>query len=443
LADTGFVSSNDSLFDETLGALSYEDTINIDSLLDIYSVYDDTLLFAIDKEIEKFRKNTYIQWIKLIKNDTIDFYIVNIEGDSLLVRLYKNSPHLIQFSLTDYWGTKIPAVIRDIDKKSFRILVDDAPEIHYQTAEKAKKAIGGLGKIPKKRNLTIEPIPIELNKPKWIFGGNTNLDMSQIGMYQWAQGGEPNIAILGGLELFINYKKDHKSFENKARFRYGLMRQGRYAEDSIPFRSTEDRLEFASKYGYKAFGQFYITLAGDFKSQFAPNHTYDKNIKGEMISDFMSPAYLTFSLGLDYKPNENTSLFLSPIGSKSTIVLDTSNELKARYSVDTNSNVRNELGIGFKGWHKIEFWGDIEMKNSLELFSNYLDRPENVDVNWEFSLVFPVNDFIRATIATNLKYDDNIDVPKYRKNELGEDVRKDGPGGQFREIITIGFAIKF
>jgi len=444
IADTSDVSSTDSLFFDVLNALTYQDTINIDSILQVLNPYNDTLLLAIDKVIAGFEADNLVQWIKDIRNDTINIYLVNIDGDSLLVRLYEDSPSFIRFGLTDYWGTNIPAVIRDGEKGSFKILIDDTPEIEYQTEEKAKRAMGQIGGILADRELTIKKIPVKIIKPIWIIGGNTNIDISQVGMYQWAQGGAPSVSVLGGLELFARYKKDNISWDNRGRFRYGVIRQGRYKNDTTAqFRSNEDKIELSTKYGLNVFGNYYASVEGDFKSQFTSTYDWDGNTKGDKISDFMSPAYITLSLGLDYKPNDHTTFLLSPITTKTTFVVDGSADIKRRYSVDTTMIYRNELGARLKGSHKIKLWGDIVLKNSFELFSNYLYKPQNVDVNWEMNIVFPVNDFIRATIITNFIYDDDTKVPKYKINDNGQEEKYDGKGGQFREMITIGFAMKF
>ncbi len=443
-ADTGEISSGDSLFFEIMESLSYQDTLNIDSILQVLQPYNDTLLMSIDRVINNYKNSGLIRWIQRMRNDTVNFYLVNINGDSMLVRLYDNNHRLIRLGLTDFWGSYTPAVIRNINKNSFKILIDDTPEISYATDEKAKDAINKLQiKLPE-RMLTIKPIPVKEYVPIWILGGNTSVDISQVGMHQWAQGGDPTLSFITGIRLFAIYKKDNQSWDNRGVFRYGVIRQGRYRNDTTAtLRSNEDKLQISSKYGYKAFGYYYVSLEADIKTQFAPIYDWDNNTRGDRISDFMSPAYLTFALGLDYKPDNYTTFFLSPITSKTTVVLDNSPDIKQRYNVDTTKRVRNELGTRLKVLYKRKIFDDIEIKNSLELFSNYLIKPENVDVNWELNIIFPINDFIRTTITTNLIYDDDTKVPKYFTNSAGIEEKYDGKGMQFREMITIGFAIKF
>ena len=47
----------------------------------------------------------------------------------------------------------------------------------------------------------------------------------------------------------------------------------------------------------------------------------------------------------------------------------------------------------------------------LELFSNYLNHPERIDVDWQNSLVMKINSWLNCSINTHLIYD--YDVPFY------------------------------
>ena len=445
IADTGEVSTNDSLFLEMLEAIAIEDTFNIEQTINELEPFNDSLLAEIDSIILRFNHHEYLKWIKGIRNDTISIYLINIDGDSLQIRLYDDSPDLIRFDLTDYWGTSIPAVIRNIEKRSFKLLIDDTPDIKDQRQEKARNAMEELNSGGFKRKLTIEKVTVQALRPLWLKGGNVSIDVSQVGMHQWSGGGDPSISFLGGLELFARYKNDKQSWDNFLRCRFGMIRQGRYSDKDADFRSNEDKIEFSSKYGYKVFGQNYISLEGDFKSQFAPAYSWKGNIKGdEVISEFMSPGYMTFSLGLDYKPDDKTTLFVAPISSKTTYVLNDSVSIKTRYGVDPTEKARYELGARIKLSHKMNMWDNIEFRNSLELFSSYIENGQNIDVNWELNVILPVNHYVRAKITTNLIYDDDTKVPKYRTNNTtGAEEKYDGKGLQFREMISVGFSIKF
>ncbi len=440
IADTSNIASEDSLFADLLDAVFYQDTLNIDSIFETLSPYNDSLIESISKVIEHTKNNEITAWIKSIRRDTINFYVIDLESDSVLVRLYNNSPEMIKFAITDYWGNTVQAVLRDIDQNSFRILIDDTPELEYQTDEKAKKAFGGLSKMNRsKRKLTITPIPVDNYKPVWLLGGNVHIDLSQIQLSEsWVKGGASSISFMTGVELFANFKKDNYTWENKSIFRYGSQRQGDYQD----FRPTEDRLELYTKYGHKIFGDYFISSLSDFKSQFAKGKEYPNDSTTTLVSQFMSPGYLTFALGLDYKPNDRTTLFLSPLTSKSTFVLNDKID-RTKYGLDSSSNARHETGAIFKATLKNKIWGNIQLENQFEFFSNYITKPQNIDVDWDLKVIFPVNDFIRATISTKLIYDDDQLVPNFETIDGNRIQVGTTKAIQFKELLTIGFAMKF
>jgi hypothetical protein len=85
----------------------------------------------------------------------------------------------------------------------------------------------------------------------------------------------------------------------------------------------------------------------------------------------------------------------------------------------------------------------------LDLFSNYLEDPQNIDVNWEVLLSLKVNKYITASIGTQLIYDDNTQILLFKESNgvktpvLGSDgTQKTGPRTQFRQVFGIGFAYK-
>lgn len=53
---------------------------------------------------------------------------------------------------------------------------------------------------------------------------------------------------------------------------------------------------------------------------------------------------------------------------------------------------------------------NIAMESRLTLFSDYMNDPQNIDVNFETQLIFKVNKYISANISANLVYDDNVTI---------------------------------
>ena len=268
-------------------------------------------------------------------------------------------------------------------------------------------------------------IPVDTSY--WKKGGIGTLTFSQLSLYQWAAGGENSFSGTGLLNIFANYKKDKNSWDNTLNLEYGLMKQGDLTKKS------SDKIDFSSKYGRKASEKWNYSALLGFKTQFAPGYNYPND--STIISNAFSPAYITFSLGMDYKPNDDFSLFLSPLTGKITIVSDDSLSFYGAYGVEPGSKIRSEFGGFIKASYKKTLMKNVDLMTKLELFSNYFENPQNIDVNWELLISMKVNEFLAATISTQVIYDDDIDVPR------GND--GPGPGIQIKEVFGIGLSYKF
>lgn len=88
---------------------------------------------------------------------------------------------------------------------------------------------------------------------------------------------------------------------------------------------------------------------------------------------------------------------------------------------------------------------NVGLTTRIDLFSNYLNNPENIDINWEVLISMKVNKFMSSTISTQLLYDDDVTLQK-KDPIVEDDVVIDsgrGPGVQFKEVLAIGFSYKF
>jgi len=277
----------------------------------------------------------------------------------------------------------------------------------------------------------------------WKKGGVITLSVAQTSLTNWASGGQNSLSLNGIFSGFANYKMGKSAWDNSLDLGYGLLKQGK-DED---FRKTDDKIDFVSKYGREAFGKFYYSALVSFKTQFSPG--YNLPDKDNKISDFMAPAYLMGALGLDYKPNSYFTAFLAPVTGKFTFVTEESLSNTGAYGVAPGETVRSEIGGYFRAVYsradfKGEFLKNIGFTTKLDLFSNYTNNPQNIDVNWETLTTLKVNKFLNASFITQLIYDDDILVPfdldESGVVEAGEGVKSKV---QFKEILGVGLSVKF
>ncbi|WP_372753595.1 DUF3078 domain-containing protein [Labilibaculum sp.] len=267
----------------------------------------------------------------------------------------------------------------------------------------------------------------------WKKGGMAAISFSQTSLTNWSGGGENAIATNAQMNLFSNYNKGKNSWENTLSMEYGLVKQG---DEGV--RKSIDKIDFTTKYGHKNGGNWYYSALFDFKTQFAKGYNYSSTdgVDDVKVSNFLAPAYITLSLGMDYKPNDMFSAYLSPLTSKMTIVNDDDLSDAGAFGVDAGDKFRGEFGAFTKMSFKKDVAENVNLKTNLNLFTNYSDNFGNIDVLWEVLVSMKVNDFLTASVNTSLVYDDDVDY-------IDDDGTNKGPKIQFKEIIGIGFAYKF
>jgi len=265
----------------------------------------------------------------------------------------------------------------------------------------------------------------------WKIGGDATFTFSQITLKNWSAGGKSSTAGAFLSHAFVNYDKNNSSWANTLHLGYGWNKQ--QGENNV---KTDDKILLTSKYGYKATQNWYYTALIHFKTQMTTGYDDPPDNK-IIISDFMAPAYLLASLGMDYKPNEDFSLYLSPLTCKMTFVLDDSLSVSGLYGVDDGKFFRAEYGAMLKTVYKKEnIIKNLDFYTRLDLFSNLLEKPQNIDVDWEVKLNYRFTKYLTAVAALNLIYDDDVKT-----------LKEDGTPGsaklQTKQLVGIGISVKF
>lgn len=265
----------------------------------------------------------------------------------------------------------------------------------------------------------------------WKFNGLTSLNFSQVSLTNWAAGGENSYAFNGLVNLSLNYSKDKNDWANALDVGYGIQKQGEQE-----YRKTDDHIDFTSKYGRKVSKVFFISALLNFKTQMNEGKKFETDPDTSyVISEFLAPGYLTGAVGMEYKPSEVFYAVLSPVAGKLTMVLDDTLSARGSFGVDPGSKTRIELGGSATIGVKKEVMKNVIFTSTLALFSNYMENPQNVDVDWKVLINMKINDYLSANLNTHLIYDDDIAYI----DEEGEH----GPRVQFKEVLGVGLTYKF
>jgi hypothetical protein len=246
----------------------------------------------------------------------------------------------------------------------------------------------------------------------WSKKGKITFLFNQSTFNNWLAGGESSLAGTLGFNYEFHYKNDNTTWDNRILANYGLL-QTKNADFE---KKTDDRFEYNSIYGKKAFGNWYYSLILNFRTQFTTGYIYGKDANGVEIrtenTSFFSPAYLTFGPGLYWKKNDNLKLNFAPLTSKMTFVNSDYTSLPgyvdgSYFGVDANKSMRYELGFYASAYYKFNLMKNVNVENLLNLYSNYLDKPENVDLDYQINIVMTINKTLSANFTFQTIYDDN------------------------------------
>jgi len=264
----------------------------------------------------------------------------------------------------------------------------------------------------------------------WKTGGFVGLNAAQGSLSNWAAGGDKfSLAINGNLSTYAFYKKGKHSWDNTLDVNLGYMKT-----TSLGSRKNDDRVDLVSKYGYAIGPKWNVGALFNFRSQLFKGYTYDDDGNRTFSSDFLSPGYVLLSPGLEWKPNKDFSAFLSPATVRWTIVRNDSLSAAGVYGVDPSKHSRTEFGAFASLNYLKEINKTFSYKSRLDLYSNYLDEPKNIDLYWTNLINMKLTRYLTLTYSLDLIYDD--DARLFGPNN-------ESPATQIKSMLGLGFLVKF
>lgn len=296
--------------------------------------------------------------------------------------------------------------------------------LHAQTDWMKTSREEASGKIKKDASDTTNKV--------WKKGGTFNLNVNQGSLTNWAAGGDKfSFSVASSLNAFAFYKKGRHSWDNVLNLAYGYVNT-----TSLGGRKSDDLISITSKYGYDIGKNFYLSGLVDLRTQFTDGYLYTDTSK-TLSSRFFAPAYLVLSPGIDYKPTDQFSIFFSPVTGRYVFVMDDYLSSQAAFGVDTGKHIKSEFGAYLTINTVQTLAKGIVYKGRLDLYSNYRNNPQNVDLYMTNSLNLAVNKYISAVISLDMIYDDDV------KSFVNPKTGVLGPRLQVKQVIGVGFSAKF
>lgn len=264
----------------------------------------------------------------------------------------------------------------------------------------------------------------------WTTGGTFTLNVGQGSQKNWAAGGDDfSFSLNSYLGVWALYKKDKLSWDNIANFNYGVLNT-----TSQGSRKNDDRIDLTSKVGYGLTDKINLAFLANFQSQFSKGYKYHDDGGKDLLSNLMSPGYLLLSLGVDFKPSDGLSIFVSPVTSRWVFVMNDSLSSVGSYGVKPGEHVKNEIGAFASITYNKKLRDNISYIGKLDLFSNYKSHPENIDLTMNNMLTFQISKVLSANLGLDLIYDD--DIKMFGKNS-------NSPALQIKQVLGVGLTVKF
>ncbi|MEC5167434.1 hypothetical protein RCH18_003190 [Flavobacterium sp. PL11] len=281
----------------------------------------------------------------------------------------------------------------------------------------------------------------------WSNKNTLGLDISEVAFVNWNAGGTSSISGLLKGKFVRNYTRLNLNWSNELIFRYGVNKQ-----DGKDVKKTDDQFQFNSTFGYRnnPTSNWFHSAKFNFNTQFTNGYAYPNTSKA--ISKPFAPAYMFAGMGAEnINKEKNRTFYISPFTFKTTLVLDQrlANQgafgvQRAIYDKDKNlisegKQSKTEFGFLITNKYKKEILKNIILENRLSLYSDYINRFGNIDVNCDLQIELRVNQYVKANIGAHVIYDDDI---KSKQEVAGIQVTE-GPKTQVRQAIGVGLEYVF
>lgn len=268
----------------------------------------------------------------------------------------------------------------------------------------------------------------------WKVSGVHNLLFNQASFSHWSAGGQNSLALNALFDYNFNYKKGKWNWDTKLKAGYGISNI-----DDLGWRKSEDIININSFVGHQAKKFWLYSFFLDFQSQFAKGYKYFDDGSRLHISGPFAPAFIQFGPGMAYKRSDNFYVNISPAASKLIVVADDFLNSQGAFGVDSGQTLNYQFGANLMAYLKFDIVKNVTLENKLLLFSNYLEDPQNVDVDNQLNLNMKINDYLSTYFGLQLIYDDDVLLPV----SDSPDNTEFGPRLQLKQLFGAGFTFKF
>ena len=255
----------------------------------------------------------------------------------------------------------------------------------------------------------------------WQKSGKTSFLINQTVFNNWVSGGENSVAGTLSVDYNLNFYNNGWSWDTKMIGSFGVNKNS----DSKYFKKIDDRIEINSVMGKKFIEKYSFSSFLNFKTQFAKGFKYSNNEDGNEIrtekTRIFSPAYIQLGVGIYWKESNSLWVNFAPITGRLILAskkfTNDLNEGEEYFGIPRGQNSRFELGASISAFYKFELIENIMLEQRINLYSDYLYKPDNIDVDYTLSAFMKINDYLSTTLIIQCLYDDNA-IKKIQLREV-------------------------
>ena len=195
--------------------------------------------------------------------------------------------------------------------------------------------------------------------------------------------------------------------------------------DSKFFKKIDDRIEINSVMGKKFIDRFSFSSFLNFKTQFAKGFKYSTNDEGNETriekTRLFSPAYIQLGVGIYWKKNNSLWVNFAPVTGRLILAskkfTNDLNQDEEYFGIPRGQNSRFELGASISAFYKFDLVENVVLEQRINLYSDYLYKADNVDLDYTRSAFMKINNYLSTTLVIQCLYDDNA-IKKLQLREV-------------------------
>ena len=263
-----------------------------------------------------------------------------------------------------------------------------------------------------------------LSYPRQTFDATARLNGSQVGFWNWEQGGIPSLSAIAQWTSAFERSTRNWSQAFDLRLRLGIVKQ-----DTLAVRKSEDAVDLKGEVSYRGdgfFETFNPTVTMELQTQFAVGFNYDENPFEDSrtppvkVADLLSPAIFLQSLGLTYASKGGFKQQIG-LGAKATVV--SIRRIRTLYGLEPSQAVRLQTGARSYTEMDREVFRNVRIQSSLRLFLGTF-HSRGIDMTWETLVRMKVNRWLSTDFEVTVLFD----------RDISRNV-------QVKEILSVGISV--